>query len=151
MRDNRPVMTALFESAMAAGPASGALWDRLAADTGVLRDHLEFLQDRGYALPGAPTLIAAAIAAMLAMLAYALPPVDALPPADPDVTAADGQTGRRPTPTRRSSVPSPACCRTDWPGPPPARQSSTSSPCGPPVAVIRRPASRPTRFGPTHY
>ena len=31
MRDNRPVMTALFESAMAAGPASGALWEQLAA------------------------------------------------------------------------------------------------------------------------
>ena len=52
MRDNRPVMTALFESAMTAGPASGALWDRLAQDTGVLREHLEYLRDQGRPLPG---------------------------------------------------------------------------------------------------
>ena len=87
MRDNRPVMTALFESAMAAGPASGALWDRLAADTSMLREHLEFVHDRGDALPGDPTLIAAAISGMLAMLAYALLP------ADPDAPAAGGQPG----------------------------------------------------------
>ena len=74
MRDNRPVMTALFESAMASGPASGALWERLAADTGMLRDHLEYLQTRGDALPGDPTLVAAAIGGMLSMLAYALLP-----------------------------------------------------------------------------
>ena len=76
MRDNRPVMTALFESAMAAGPASGALWERLAADTSMLRDHLEYLQARGDALPGDPTLVAAAIGGMLSMLAYALLPAD---------------------------------------------------------------------------
>jgi AcrR family transcriptional regulator len=85
MRDNRAVMTALFESAMAAGPASGALWERLAVDTSMLREHLEFLQDRGDALPGDPTLIAAAIGGMLAMLAYALLP------ADPDAPAPAGQ------------------------------------------------------------
>ena len=86
MRDNRAVMTALFESAMATGPASGALWERLAADTSMLREHLEFLRDSGDALPGDPTLIAAAIGGMLAMLAYALLP------ADPDAPA----PGRRP-------------------------------------------------------
>jgi hypothetical protein len=85
MRDNRAVMTALFESAMAAGPASGALWERLAADTSMLREHLEFLHDRGDALPGDPTLIAAAIGGMLAMLAYALLP------ADPDAPAPGGR------------------------------------------------------------
>ena len=85
MRDNRPVMTALFESAMTARPASGALWDRLAADTGMLREHLEFNQGRGDALPGDPALIAAAIGGMLAMLAYALLP------ADPDARAPAGQ------------------------------------------------------------
>jgi AcrR family transcriptional regulator len=74
MRDNRPVMTALFESAMAAGPASGALWERLAADTGVLRDHLEYLREQGHVLPGDPALIAAAMGGMLSMLAYALLP-----------------------------------------------------------------------------
>ena len=74
MRDNRPVMNALFESAMAAGPASGALWERLAADTSMLRKHLEYLQEQGHALPGDPSLIAAAMGGMLSMLAYALLP-----------------------------------------------------------------------------
>jgi AcrR family transcriptional regulator len=90
MRGNRPVMTALFESAMAAGPASGALWQRLADDTSMLRDHLEYLQTRGDALPGDPTLVAAAIGGMLSMLAYALLPAD---PADRDAVAATGGPG----------------------------------------------------------
>jgi AcrR family transcriptional regulator len=87
MRDNRPVMTALFESAMAAGPASGELWKRLADDTSMLRDHLEYLQARGDALPGDPTLVAAAIGGMLSMLAYALLPAD---PADSAVRGGPG-------------------------------------------------------------
>ena len=87
MRDNRPVMTALFESAMAAGPASGALWERLADDTSMLRDHLEYLQARGDALPGDPTLVAAAMGGMLSMLAYALLP------ADPDDVEVPGGPG----------------------------------------------------------
>ena len=87
MRDNRPVMTALFESAMTAGPASGALWQRLAADTGMLREHLEVNQQRGDALPGDPTLLAAAIGGMLAMLAFALLP------ADPDAPLPADQPG----------------------------------------------------------
>jgi AcrR family transcriptional regulator len=81
MRDNRPVMTALFESAMAAGPASGALWERLAADTGMLRDHLEHLREQGHVLPGDPALIAAAMGGMLSMLAYALLPASPGAPA----------------------------------------------------------------------
>ncbi|HTW04109.1 MAG TPA: TetR/AcrR family transcriptional regulator [Streptosporangiaceae bacterium] len=76
MRDNRPVMTALFESAMAAGPASGELWERLAADTSMLRQHLEYLQEQGHTPPGDPALIGAAIGGMLSMLAYALLPAD---------------------------------------------------------------------------
>ncbi len=84
MRDNRPVMTALFESAMAAGPASGALWVRLAEDTRMLREHLEYLRERGHELPGDPALIAAAMGAMLSMLAYALLPAEpAVAPRDP--------------------------------------------------------------------
>jgi len=74
MRENRPVVTALFESALAAGPASGALWKRLTADTAVFREHLEYLREQGHVLPGDPTLIAAAMGGMLSMLAYALPP-----------------------------------------------------------------------------
>jgi AcrR family transcriptional regulator len=73
MRDNRSVMIALFESAMAAGPASGALWERLAQDTAVFREHLEYLQGQGHQLPGDPALIAAAMGGMLSMLAYAGP------------------------------------------------------------------------------
>src|ERR1700689_5410162 len=76
MRDYRPVMTALFESAMAAGPASGGLWQRIPDGTRMRRDHLESLQARGEALPGAPPLVAAAIGGMLSMLAYALLPAD---------------------------------------------------------------------------
>jgi AcrR family transcriptional regulator len=74
MRDYRPVMTALFESAMTAGPASGALWTRLTEDTAVLREHLEYLRDEGHPLPGDPELIAAAMGGMMSMLAYALLP-----------------------------------------------------------------------------
>jgi len=75
MRDNRPVMVALFESALADGPNSGALWNRLTADSSMLRSHLEYLRERGQTLPGEPALIAAAMAGMLSMLAYALLPV----------------------------------------------------------------------------
>jgi AcrR family transcriptional regulator len=76
MSANRSVMSALFESAMAAGPASGALWERLTEDTVMLREHLEYLQGRGHQLSGDPTLIAAAMGGMLSMLAYALLPLD---------------------------------------------------------------------------
>ena len=80
MRGNRSVMSALFESAMAAGPASGALWERMTEDTVMLREHLEYLQGRGQQLPGDPTLIAAAMGGMLSMLAYALLPLEPLHP-----------------------------------------------------------------------
>ena len=76
MRANRSVMSALFESAMAAGPASGALWERLTEDTVMFREHLEYLRARGHQLPGDPTLIAVAMGGMLSMLAYALLPLD---------------------------------------------------------------------------
>jgi AcrR family transcriptional regulator len=90
MRDNRPVMIALFESALADGPASGSLWQRLTADTSMLRDHLQHLADQGQSLPGDPALIAAAIGGMLSMLAYAIPPAAASSPgtgADPGYPA----------------------------------------------------------------
>jgi hypothetical protein len=98
MRDNRPVMTALFESALAAGPASGELWKRLTSDTVVLRDHLEYLQRQGHPLPGDPTLIGAAIGGTLSILAYALlpDPPRATPaqasPAYPDAQIVDAVT-----------------------------------------------------------
>jgi AcrR family transcriptional regulator len=80
MRDNRSVMNALFESALAAGPASGALWERLTEDTVMVREHLEYLRGTGHQLPGDPELIAAAMGGMLSMLAYALLPLE---PAQP--------------------------------------------------------------------
>ena len=98
MRDYRPVMTALFESALAAGPASGELWKQLTADTVMLREHLQYLQEQGHALPGDPVLIAAAMGGMLSMLAYALlPAAPEAPGADhpgyPDAQIIDALTG----------------------------------------------------------
>jgi len=72
MRAGLPVMIAVFESAVAAGPASGQNWDRLTSDTAVLREHLEYLRDSGHELPGDPALVAAAMGAMLSTLGYAL-------------------------------------------------------------------------------
>lgn len=92
MRDNLPVVTALYESAITAGPASGALWQRLAADTRVLREHLEYLREQGHDLPGEPALIAAAIGGMLSVLAYALPPSLPGGPAYPDAQVLDTLT-----------------------------------------------------------
>jgi AcrR family transcriptional regulator len=74
MRDNLPVMAALYESAIAAGLDSGRLWALLAGETSVLREHLEYLRGRGHALPGEPALVAAAMGGMLSILAYALLP-----------------------------------------------------------------------------
>jgi AcrR family transcriptional regulator len=105
MRDNRPVMIALFESALAAGPASGELWKRLAADTTMLREHLEYLQERGHALPGDPTLIAAAWAGCCRC--------------SPMPCSRPSRTLRLPAHLairrRRSWMPSRACCCTAWP------------------------------------
>ena len=77
MSENQPVMIALFESALAAGPASGVLWNRLAEDTEMFRRHLEYLGESGHRLPGDPALVAAAMGGMMSMLAYALIPGDA--------------------------------------------------------------------------
>jgi AcrR family transcriptional regulator len=74
IRENRPVLTAVYESSVAAGLASGAGWDRLAADTIMFREHLEYLRSRGHVLPGDPTLIAAAMGGVLSTLGYALLP-----------------------------------------------------------------------------
>ena len=76
MRGNLPVMMALFESSMTESPASGQAWQRLTADTDMLRQHLEHLRDHDHRLPGDPTLVAAAMGGMIAMLAYSLLPSD---------------------------------------------------------------------------
>jgi AcrR family transcriptional regulator len=90
MRDNLPVVLAVHEATVAAGPASGQAWQELTTGTDVLRDHLELLRQRGHPLPGDPELVAAAMGAMLASLAYAL-----LPSAEhyPDDQVIDTVTG----------------------------------------------------------
>ena len=103
MRDNRAVQAALFESAIATGPASGVLWDQLAGGTSMLRDHLEYLRVTGHQLPGDPALIAAAMGAMLSLLAYALPPAEPGPGPEPGP-----EPGPGPGPGQQESGPAPA-------------------------------------------
>jgi AcrR family transcriptional regulator len=74
MRDNLPVVLAVHEASVAAGPGSGELWQQLTTDTVILRDHLQQLRDHGHPLPGEPELVAAAMGGMLATLALALLP-----------------------------------------------------------------------------
>lgn len=76
MRQHRPAMVALFQSMIAADPASGSAWRDLRDQTSTLREHLEYLSDQHHPLPGDPQLVAAAIGAMLATLNYAMPVTD---------------------------------------------------------------------------
>ena len=85
MRDNFPVVLAVHEATVAAGPAAGESWRQLTTDTVVLRDHLEFLRQQGRPLPGDPELVAAAMGGVLATLAYALLPARPAPYDDDQV------------------------------------------------------------------
>jgi AcrR family transcriptional regulator len=82
MLEHRPVTVAQFQSMVADDPASGRAWRDLVAQTTTLREHLEFLRDRGHRLPGDPQLIAAAMGAMLGTLNYAMPAGDGEPVID---------------------------------------------------------------------
>jgi AcrR family transcriptional regulator len=74
MSDNHAVVAALFEAAVASGPASGALWQQMAGGTAVFREHLEYLRDQGRELPGDPVLVAAVMGGIMSLLAYTRPP-----------------------------------------------------------------------------
>ena len=85
MSANLPVMAALYEESVAAGPASGRAWQQMEEGTAAFRDHLAALAEQGHALPGDPKLVGAAIGAVLSALAYALLPLPDRPFSDDDV------------------------------------------------------------------
>jgi AcrR family transcriptional regulator len=72
MRQNRPVTLALFQAMVADDPGTGRAWRDLREQTGTIREHLEYLVERGHRLPGDPEFIATAIGAMLVTLNYAV-------------------------------------------------------------------------------
>ncbi|MCM3924763.1 TetR/AcrR family transcriptional regulator [Frankia sp. AiPs1] len=72
MRENLPVVIAVHEASLTGEHAPDHAWRSLVTETDVLRDHLEYLRDRGHELPGDPTLIAAAMGGLLSTLALAL-------------------------------------------------------------------------------
>lgn len=72
IRDNLPVVVALYQSAAVEELGTGRYWRQLVEQTGDLRDHLEYLRDRGHPLPGEPRLVAAAMGAMLSSVGYAV-------------------------------------------------------------------------------
>jgi AcrR family transcriptional regulator len=72
MRQNRPVTLALFQAMVADDPGTGRAWRDLREQTGTIREHLEYLVERGHQLPGDPEFIAASIGAMLVTLNYAV-------------------------------------------------------------------------------
>jgi AcrR family transcriptional regulator len=92
-RDHLPVMVALMQSLMTDDLATGRAWRSLVTETETLRHHLDDLRERGHRLPGEPTLVAAAMGAMLSMLGYCLLTAGAHGPGTGDDEVVDTVTG----------------------------------------------------------
>jgi AcrR family transcriptional regulator len=72
IRTNLPIVIALVESDLTDSTAPDGGWRRLVEGTGVLREHLDQLRERGHQLPGDPTLVAAAMGGLVSTLALAV-------------------------------------------------------------------------------
>ncbi|MFB8209035.1 TetR/AcrR family transcriptional regulator [Streptomyces sp. NPDC056010] len=72
IRDHLPVIVAMMQTTFAGPPSAGRAWASLAGDTGIFREHLAWLRDRGHRLPGDPAVVAAAMGAMVSQLAFAV-------------------------------------------------------------------------------
>ncbi|MGQ4491050.1 TetR/AcrR family transcriptional regulator [Streptomyces sp. SAS_281] len=72
IRDHLPVIVAMMQTTFAGPPSEGRAWASLAGDTGVFREHLAWLRDRGHLLPGDPAVVAAAMGAMVSQLSFAV-------------------------------------------------------------------------------
>jgi AcrR family transcriptional regulator len=69
-RQHRPVFVALLQASMVDEGFAARLRELLAPEAQVLRDHLEYVRDRGFTLPGDPVYVAAAMSAMWLQFAY---------------------------------------------------------------------------------
>lgn len=159
IRDHLPVIVALMQTSFAAPPREGRVWASLAGDTGVFREHLAWLRERGHPLPGGPAVVAAAMGAMVSCSGSRRRPRAGAPRhlrrrdhrhADapvaararrPGVGRLSGRGGARPgVPSDAGTGSVPASLRT-----PSGRAASR---CPPGSAARRRPRGRPRRCRP---